>query len=335
MSIYIIAEVGPNHNGSLETALKMIDQLAASGADAIKFQLAVPENVYSKDAFKADYQEENDGVGSPLEMSRRIQLSFEQHEKLYKACKEAGVDYMCTAFDTESLRRLDEKFEMPYFKIASGEITSLDILEYISKRDRKILLSTGMATFEDIEAAIEILDRKKSKDITVLHCVSNYPAEYGEINLNVIPSLQKRFGRPVGFSDHSLGPECCLGAVALGAKVLEKHVTLDKNMTGPDHQASATMQEFEALVRSVRGLEMALGDREKSFSDAEIGIRSMARKSIVSVRDIREGEVISVGDIGYKRPGTGISPLRSSTVIGRTAKRPINADRVILPEWLG
>jgi len=326
---YVIAEVGPNHNGSLETALEMIGRLAETGCDAVKFQLAVPENVYSKDSFKAGYQVERDGASSALEMSRRIQLSFEDHLKLYDACRAAGVQYLCTAFDMESLKFLSENFDLTYFKVPSGEILTIDMLDYMADQKRPILLSTGMATFDEIDFALNRLDQGKQADITVLHCVSVYPAPAEQINLNVMHALQQRFGRPVGYSDHSIGPECCLGAVALGATVVEKHVTLDRDMPGPDHAASATIEEFGSLVQSVRRLNSAMGHSDKTVSPEEQETSRAARKSIVSARYIAPGEIISVDDIVYKRPGTGLPPSQTDQVIGRQARRVIASDHVI------
>jgi len=334
MSVYIIAEIGPNHNGDLELARDMIRQIAKTGVNAIKFQLSVPDNVYSADSYKADYQIENDGEGSPLDMARRIQLPATDHLVLYEDCRAAGVDYLCTAFDIDSLRFLDENFDLAYFKIASGEIFSLDTLEFMAERHRPILLSTGMGRMEDIAVTLDILQAKHAQDISILHCVSNYPAPVSDINLRFMTTLAQEFGLPVGFSDHSLGNECCLAAAAMGATVLEKHVTLDCSMPGPDHKASATVGEMAELVRSVHVIEKALGVNRKVFSETELEVRQMARKSIVAARNIAAGERISKADICYKRPGTGFSPLQTPDVIGRTANRPIIANRVILAEWL-
>jgi N,N'-diacetyllegionaminate synthase len=332
--VFIIAEVGPNHNGSRETAFAYVDALARFDIDAVKFQLACPELVYSADAFKAGYQIKNDGEGSVVEMSRRVQLKAEDHVELYKACRRAGVHYMCTAFDLESLRFLDQNVDIPYFKVASGEILTLDMLEYMADRERPIILSTGMADYAEIESAIGILCRKGPRDITLLHCVSNYPAPLEDINLLSLTSLRSRFDLPVGYSDHSLGSECCLGAVALGAVVIEKHVTFDRNLPGPDHKASATIEEFGQLVASIRRLEKALGKAEKVISGAEFEIRKMARKSIVAKRDLVVGTRIQPDDITFKRPGTGLSPLLRDRLIGRRVKKHLAADRVIHAENL-
>lgn len=329
MSVFVIAEIGPNHNGSLDTALEMVRGLAASGADAIKFQLAQPEAVYSADAFKAGYQTRNDGEGSVIEMSRRLQLSREAHVRLSEACRTVGIPYMCTAFDLDSLRFLDENFDLPAFKVASGELLSLDMLEYMAERTRPVILSTGMANYAEIERALAVLTAHGLSEITLLHCVSNYPAPHADMNLRVMPELVRRFKYPVGFSDHSLGAECCMAAVALGATVIEKHVTLNKDMPGPDHKASMTIDEFGALVASIRVIEVALGVGEKRFSHEEEAIRRMARKSIVATHDIPAGTLIDSSDITFKRPGTGLSPMDRDLILGQRALKRINADRVI------
>jgi N,N'-diacetyllegionaminate synthase len=331
MSVFVIAEIGPNHDGDLDRALEMVSQLSTSGADAIKFQLAVPDNVYSADAFKADYQRVNDGEGSPIEMSRRIQLPREAHIELEKACRDVGIEYLCTAFDIDSLRFLDTQFSMPYFKIPSGEILTIDMLKYIGAQKKPVLLSTGMASFDEITEALDALDPQAVRDdITILHCVSNYPAPSEDINLAIIQTLRDHFHRPVGFSDHSLGAVCCLGAVAMGATVIEKHVTLDKSLPGPDHKASATINEFKQLVSDVRTLEAAIGvTGEKRFSAAETRIRQMARKSIVAARAIPAGKVICMEDLTFKRPGTGISPMRTKALVGASAKVDIAFDTII------
>jgi len=333
--VLLVAEVGPNHNGDVEMALEIIRRLDGSGVDAIKFQLATPEAVYSRDAYKADYQKRNDGSGSVIEMSRRVQLSRDEHIVLYEACRAIGARYACTAFDLASLQFLDRTFDLPFFKVASGELLSIDMLEYMAARDRPILLSTGMATYDEIGSALGVLDHGGATDVTLLHCVSAYPARGEDINLRVIPELARRFGRPVGYSDHSLGAECCLGAVALGAVAIEKHVTLDKDLPGPDHKASTTVTEFAELAASIRRLDAALGTTEKVFSETEDAIRRMARKSIVARRDIAPGETITAGDITFKRPGTGVAPVDRDRVVGRRAIRAIDADRVVRLEDLG
>jgi N,N'-diacetyllegionaminate synthase len=322
---YIIAEVGPNHNGSLDMALRMVEALAPIDVDAIKFQLGDPDQVYSLDAFKADYQLRTGKGESPRDMARRHQLTRDQHVAVAKACRNAGVSYLCTAFDLDSLHFLDREIGLEKFKIPSGEIHTVDMLEYIAGRDLPILLSTGMASFNDIERALAYL----RGDITILHCVSNYPAPATDMHLNLIPAIARRFGRPVGFSDHSQGNDCAIAAVALGASVVEKHVTLDRTLPGPDHQASATIDEFAQLVKSIRTVEAALGGAEKVLSDGEKNVRNVARKSIVATRDLEAGETLKRGDLCFKRPGTGISPMETASVLGRTLIRRVERDRLI------
>ncbi|MDO8358281.1 MAG: N-acetylneuraminate synthase family protein [Nitrospirota bacterium] len=329
MTAFVIAEIGPNHNGSLEIALEMVKRLALSGADAIKFQLADPEAVYSADAFKAEYQKQNDGAGSVIEMSRRLQLPQDAHRQLQQACVKMDILYLCTAFDLGSLEFLDQALNVPRFKVGSGELLTIDMLEYMAHRQKPVILSTGMANFDEIASSLVVLTSEGLKDITLLHCVSNYPSPHADMNLLAMPELAKQFRCKVGFSDHSLGAESCLAAVALGAQVIEKHVTLDKNMPGPDHNASATIEEFYSMVASIRRVEAALGNAQKTFSATEEGIRRMARKSIVTARDIPAGARIEKADLVFKRPGTGLSPLLRDRVIGTTARRDLAADRVI------
>ena len=329
MTTFVIAEVGPNHNGLLDIAVEMIHRLAQTGVDAVKFQIGNPDSVYSKDAFKADYQARKGVFEAPQEMTARHQLTAQDHIALSDACRAIDLTYMCTAFDLDSLIFLDREFDLPYFKIPSGEIHTLDMLEYIAARERPILLSTGMATFEDIGAALDILEKDRRHDVTILHCVSNYPTPASDVHLNAIGELKRRFGRPVGFSDHTLGNACAIAAVALGATVIEKHVTLDRSLPGPDHKASATIEEFADLVSAIRTVEVALGGVDKVFSDAENGIRRAARKSIVATRDLRVGHALTHGDICFKRPGIGISPLERDALIGRRLKNAVAAGRLI------
>ncbi len=332
MKTYIIAEIGPNHNGNLNRAISMVEELAKVGVDAVKFQLTIPANIYSKDAFKPSYQKENDHTASPLEMSKRYQLSFSDHLKLAEVCKENKVDYLCTGFDLESLKFLNDNIEMPYFKIPSGEILSTDLLEYIGNKNRKILLSTGMASYKEIETAIKILGNKDR--ITVFHCISNYPAPAVEVNLNVMNEIKSRFGVSIGFSDHTIGNDAAIAAVALGAEVIEKHVTFDKDAEGPDHKASSTIPEFASLVNSIRNIDLMMGSSEKIFSDKELEIKKAARKSIVSARDLLAGEKIEREDVCFKRPGFGFSPIQLDEILGKTLTKDIGVDRVIMKEHL-
>jgi len=333
-STYIIAEVGPNHNGRIELALSMVKSLANAGVDAVKFQLNIPENCYSLDSFKPSYQIANDKEGTPLEMSKKYQLTFEEHIKLSEACSKYGVDYLCTAFEMESLQFLTNNIDLPYYKIPSGEILTVDMLEYIAKHDKSVILSTGMATYDEIDKAVQILNKEEDKDITILHCISNYPTPAEDVNLNVMLEIESRFNVPVGFSDHTLGNDAAIAAVALGARIIEKHVTYDKNAEGPDHKASASISEFASLVNSIRNVDKMMGTREKNFSEDELEIKKAARKSIVTTKNLPKDHIITEEDLCFKRPGFGFKPIDRDKVIGRKVLKSIEADRVILEEHL-
>ena len=327
-SIYIVAEIGPNHNGSIANAFDLISKLSQSGADAVKFQLANPHSVYSADAFKADYQKINDGSGSVIEMSKRLQFSQEIHKELKNHCDRCGITYLCTAFDLESLIFLDKELNQPYFKVASGEIDTIDMLEYISEQSKPVFLSTGMSTFDDIDSALKILTRNGLSDITILHCVSSYPAQPHHLNLRVISELISRYQYNIGYSDHSLGNQAALLAIALGAVLIEKHVTLDKSLPGPDHKSSLDVDEFCSFVRSIRLTDQMLGTNHKLFSPDELNTRDMARKSIVLKNSLLAGETVSPDNITFKRPGTGISPLLRDFIVGKKALHAIPADSI-------
>lgn len=332
--VYLIGEVGPNHNGSVETALMMIEKMAEAGVDCVKFQMTDPYMLYSDDSFKASYQKKNDKAKTAREMSLSYQLKREAHILLYDKCKECGVDYLCSAFDFESLLYLDEHFNMPYYKIASGEIFSLDMIDYISKQNKPIILSTGMATYDEVEIAIKLLNHHSQKDITVLHCISNYPAKYEEVNLRNMVTLKEKFGCKVGFSDHTIGNECAIASVAMGATMIEKHVTLDKTANGPDHKASIDIPELTSLVSSVRHIEMALGSYERQFSESQREISRVARKSIISKHAMKAGHIITKDDFCFKRPGIGFLPIEQDLVIGHKLLVDIEADRVIRKEFI-
>ena len=327
-SVYIIAEIGPNHNGSIDTAIELITKLSHTGANAVKFQLANPYAVYSSDSFKADYQKRNDGLSSVIEMSKRLQLSQEDHIRLKKHCDFCGITYLCTAFDLQSLIFLDKQLNIPYFKVASGEILTIDMLEYISEQKKPVFLSTGMSSFEDIQTSLHILTKHSLSDITLLHCVSSYPAQPEQLNLRVMSELTSRFQFKIGYSDHSLGNEAALLSIALGASVVEKHVTLDKSHSGPDHKASLDINEFAQFVRLIRLSEQMLGVSDKMFSSDELHTRDMARKSIVLKEGVSTGDIIELQNITFKRPGTGVSPLFRDTIVGKKALKDIPADHI-------
>lgn len=330
MSTFVIAEIGPNHNGDSGVAKRMVRDLAQAGVDAVKFQLAEPEAALSKDVIKAAYQRENDNAEDPFEAAARRQLPRKAHLELKTLCDELGVDYLCTAFDLGSLKFLDEEVGVKRFKVSSGDLLTLDLAEYIAASSKKVILSTGMAKTEEIERGLGLYNPDNIPEkATLLHCVSAYPAPYESINLKWMPVMAKKFDVPVGFSDHTLGNEAALAAVALGATVIEKHVTLDKSLPGPDHKASATVPEFASLVRSIRRIETVLGEAEKKLSSTEIEVARAARKSIVTARELNTGHRISREDLCFKRPGTGMLPTDIDQVVGRYTNKLIEENRLI------
>lgn len=331
MKTYIIAEVGPNHNGSLSLATKYIDLISKSGANAVKFQLAQPLEVYSQDSFKANYQKKNDGNRSIITMSRKNQLSYNDHLKLSKYSKKKGIDYLCSAFDIKSLKFLDKKINLKYIKIPSGEVFDLNTLSYLSKTKKEILLSTGMVTQKELDKILKILNKNFKKRITILYCVSSYPTEPEQINFDKMLKYKKK-GYQIGFSDHTLTMNASLIAVSLGARVIEKHVTVNKKLKGPDHKFSLNMKEFNELVTNIREVEKIIKFKnKKEIDDTTKEIIKVSRKSVVSSRLINKNTKICIEDLVFKRPGTGISPLEIKKVLGKIAKIDIKPNKVIKP----
>lgn len=327
----IIAEAGVNHNGNLELAQKMVSVARECGADYVKFQTAVPELVISTIAPKAEYQEETTGKQeSQLEMCRAIHLPLSDYKGLAELCRSQGIGFMSTPFDLVSIDCL-EPLGMDYWKIPSGEITNLPYLRKIARIGGKVILSTGMSTLDEVEQALRVLEENgmPRKDVILLHCTTQYPAPYPSVNLRAMDALRTLGAGGVGYSDHTKGIEVSIAAAAMGACVIEKHFTLDKNLPGPDHRASLDPAELKALVDAVRNVEAAMGNGIKDVADAERPNIAVARKSIVAVRDIRAGEVFTEENITVKRPGNGISPMLWDTVIGQTAKRDFDADSLI------
>ena len=329
MSVLIIAEAGVNHNGSLALAKEMARVAKEAGVDIVKYQTAVPELVVSKFAEKAAYQKETTGAGeSQLEMVRRIHFDFEAHRELKQYCDAIGVAYLSTPFDNDSIDFL-ASMDLPLYKIPSGEITNLPYLEKIAALKKPVILSTGMSTLSEIEDALSVLENGGVTDITLLHCNTEYPTPYADVNLTAMQDLAAQFGVPVGYSDHTLGFEVDIAAVALGATVIEKHFTLDKTMEGPDHKASLDPNELKAMVAAIRNTEAALGDGKKRVTDSEAKNKPIARKSIVAKCPIAQGEVYSTENLTVKRPGDGISPMRWYNVLGKTAPRSFAEDEKI------
>lgn len=329
MPTFIIAEAGVNHNGDMELAKAMIDIAVDAGADAVKFQTFKAENLASKNARKADYQLETTDVDeTQLEMLKRLELRPEQHITLIEHCSKKNILFLSTAFDSECADLLDS-LEIPLFKIPSGEVINIPFLKHVARKGKPMILSTGMSYLGEIEQAVNAILETGNQNLILLHCVTNYPAEVEDINLRAIQTMERVFNLPVGYSDHTLGVEISIAAVALGACVIEKHYTLDKDMNGPDHKASLEPDELKALVKGIRNVEKALGNGIKKPARSESSNRQIIRKSLVAACDIDEGVTLTEDMILSKRPCTGISPVFLETVIGRKAARPIKKDEVI------
>ena len=320
--IFIIAEAGVNHNGNIDLARRMVDAAYDAGADAVKFQAFKAESMISKFAPKADYQQSIEG--SHLEMAKRLEISRNQFKELYDYCKQKGIIFMATPFDIESARFLKE-LGMDIFKIASGEITNHPLLKEISGYKRQIILSTGMSDILEIKEALSILGDK----VIVLHCNTEYPTPPEEVNLRAMLTIKDTFGVEAGYSDHSLGIEVPIAAAALGARVIEKHFTLGRNMPGPDQKASLEPAEFQSMVKAIRNIEKALGSGRKEPMPSELKNKAVARKSIVAAKNIQKGDIFQPENIAVKRPGTGINPGNWGRVVGRAAKRDFLEDELI------
>ena len=328
---FIIAEAGVNHNGSIKKALKLIDFAKKSGADAIKFQTFKAENLVTDYAPKAEYQKyKSVKKETQFQMLKKLELTDEMHKVCFKECKKKKIIFISSAFDIESLEYL-KKFNLNYFKVPSGEITNLPYLEALGKFGRKIILSTGMSNTSEIKKALKILitNGAKKNNIILMQCTSAYPAPYNEINLNTIVTLRHEFKLNVGFSDHSLGVQASIAAVALGAKVIEKHLTLNKKLKGPDHRASLNPKEFKLMVDSIRIVEKTLGDKIKKITKSEKKNICIVRKSIVALTKIKKNEKFSNLNITCKRPGTGISPLLFKKLIGKKSIKNFNKNDLI------
>jgi N,N'-diacetyllegionaminate synthase len=332
--VIIIAEAGVNHNGNYGLAVKMVHEAKRAGADYVKFQTAVPELVISSIAPKAEYQKETTGNGeSQLEMCKAIHLPLSDYAKLKKVCDEEGIGFMSTPFDLVSIDTL-EALDMDYYKVPSGEITNLPYLRKIASKGRKVIMSTGMCEMNEIGDALKVLEDGglKRSDIILLHCNTEYPTPFCDVNLAAMNTIGKTFGVTIGYSDHTKGIEVPIAAVAMGAKVIEKHFTLDRNMIGPDHKASLEPDELKAMVDAIRNVELAIGSAEKHATASETPNKTVARKSIVASRDIKKGETLTEENITTKRPGNGISPMRWDEILGTKAVHDFKADELIETE---
>jgi len=331
VSVFIIAEAGVNHNGSIELAFKLIDAAFEAGVDAVKFQTFKAENLVSKNTQKAEYQKQTTNpLESQLDMLKKLELDVDVHKKLIKYCNAKGIMFLSSPFDHDSIDLLNE-LGLKIYKIPSGEITNLPYLRRIGSLAKQVILSTGVSTLKEVSDALAILvdSGTKKENITVLHANTMYPTPMEDVNLNAMLTIQKEFGVAVGYSDHTLGIEVDIAAVAMGASCLEKHFTLDKTMDGPDHKASLEPEELKAMVGAIRNIEKALGSSEKKPSPSESVNIKVVRKSIFANQNIKKGDLLTDKNIAVKRPGGGISPMQWDEVIGTISSKDYNADELI------
>ncbi len=329
MSVYIIAEAGVNHNGSVDLAHRMIEEAKCAGADCIKFQTFISENLVSRNAQKAEYQKQNTGSDeSQLQMLKKLELPFSDFVELKQHCDEIGIDFLSTPFDFESITFLDS-MNIPFWKIPSGEVTNFPYLRALAKTGKDIVMSTGMCDMSEIENALLVLRNYGAKNITLMHCNTEYPTPYQDVNLMAMDAMRDHFQMDIGFSDHTMGIEVPIAAVARGAIIIEKHFTLDNSMDGPDHIASLNPADLKRMVTAIRNIERALGKKEKSVTSSEAKNRNVARKSIVAKRTILKGETFTEENLTVKRPGNGISPMRWTDLLGKYAVRDFAEDELI------
>ena len=332
---FIIAEAGVNHNGDLALAKQLVQAAAASGADAVKFQTFQAKHLVTADAPQAAYQARNSGkTESQFDMLKRLELPLEAFQELSAFCAQQGILFMSTAFDEDSADFL-AGLGMPIFKIPSGELTNLPLLRHIARFGRPMIVSTGMGTIDEIRAAAEAIRAEGNEDITVLHCVTDYPTPPEAVNLRAMQVIRDAVNVPIGYSDHTMGIEASVIAVAAGAQVIEKHFTLDCTLPGPDHKASLEPADLAEMVRSIRRIEVLLGCGQKEPNEAEIAVSKIVRRSVVAARDLAAGTVITDDAVLLRRPGTGIEPARLGEVIGRTTARDIREGSLIAWDDLG
>lgn len=328
MGVFIIAEAGVNHNGSFELVYKLVDAAKNAGVDCIKFQTFKSKNLVSHTAKKAEYQKATTGDSSHQDMLKKLELSYDEFLALKDYCDQVGICFLSTPFDVDSIEFLNT-INMPFWKIPSGEVTNLPYLLALAKTGKPVVMSTGMCEMEEIEAAIKVLRENGTKEIRLLHCNTEYPTPFEDVNLKAMQTMRDAFGLEVGYSDHTKGIEVPVAAVALGATIIEKHFTLDCDMEGPDHKASLEPDELAAMVKSIRHIELAIGSGDKIPSSSEKKNIAVARKSIVAKTSIKAGEAFTEENITVKRPGTGISPMRWFDVLGKVATRNYEEDELI------
>ena len=328
MSVFIIAEAGVNHNGSYKLACKLVDAAKVAGVDCIKFQTFKSSNLVSNSAQKAEYQKVTTGEGSQVDMLKKLELSFQEFLDLKNYCDKVGIRFLSTPFDFDSIEFLNS-VDMPFWKIPSGEVTNYPYLVALAKTGKPVVMSTGMCDMTEIGEAINVLRENGTTDIKLLHCNTEYPTPFEDVNLCAMQTIRDVFGLEVGYSDHTKGIEVPIAAVALGATMIEKHFTLDRGMEGPDHKASLEPSELASMVSSIRNIEKALGNADKTPSPSEKKNIIVARKSIVAAKNIKEGEILTAEKITVKRPGIGISPMKWNDVLGTRAVRDFEEDELI------
>lgn len=327
--VIIIAEAGVNHNGDMSRAKELIKMASIAGADYVKFQSFKAENLVSKEALKADYQSKNTGGddNSQFNMLKKLELTHENHIELINYCKKQNIKFLSTAFDVDGLEYLS-KLNLDMFKCPSGEITNYPYLKALSSKNKAVILSTGMANLGEIEAALEVLKtgRKSLSDLTILHCNTEYPTPFKDVNLNAMITIKNAFDVNVGYSDHTLGIEVPIAAVALGAKVIEKHFTLDRNLPGPDHKASLEPDELKAMISAIRNIELSISaNGRKNPTESEKKNKHIVRKSIHTKKEIKKGMILSNDNLIPLRPGDGISPMQWEKIVGKSVKRDMSA----------
>lgn len=328
MKTFIIAEAGVNHNGSTELAKKLIDKALWAGVDAVKFQTFTADKLSSKSAKKADYQNKKTSEKSQYEMLKKLELKTKDFQILKDYCNQKGIKFMSSPFDLDSIDLLNE-IGLDIWKIPSGEITNYPYLKKIAELKQEIIMSTGMANLSEIESALDLLKENGATDISVLHCNTEYPTPMRDVNLKAMLTIKEAFKVDVGYSDHTKGVEIPTAAVALGARVIEKHFTLDNSMQGPDHEASLEPEELKNMVEAIRNVEKALGNGIKKPSNSESKNKDIARKSIVAAKDIEKGELFTEKNLTIKRPGNGINPMQWTNILGKKAKKDFTFDELI------
>jgi N-acetylneuraminate synthase len=331
--VFVVAEIGVNHNGDLKMARRLVETAAACGADAVKFQTFKAERLASAKAPKAAYQRRDGEEDSQLEMLRRLELDEAAHRDLKEHCRTHGMIFLSTPFDEDSADLL-ERLGAPAFKVSSGDLTNLPFLQHLARKARPMLVSTGMATLSDVEAAVDVIEAAGAPPLALLHCVSAYPAHPRDANLSAMHVLREAFRRPVGWSDHMLEDAVAWAAVAMGAAIIEKHITLDRTLPGPDHAASLEPDAFSAFVAGIRTVEQSLGDGRKRPQRAEQETAAVARRSLVALDAIPAGAVLTDAIVGQRRPGTGLPPALRTYVVGRRARQAIAAGSLITLEML-